>query len=161
MLDRLKPRERSRRPRRRDGRGIGSGNGRTCGRGQKGAGARSGNRRRGYREGGQNPLARRLPKVGFHNPFRDPPGVVNVKDLARFPKGTAVTAGLLAEAGLIRPGDRRVKVLGEGEIQVALSVQVHAISGAARQKIEGAGGTVEILPAKSKGPKSTGGGASK
>ena len=145
MLDRLTPRPRSRRRPKRVGRGIGSGHGRTCGRGQKGAGARSGSRRLPRREGGQTPLARRLPKVGFRNPFRDPPQIVNVKALGRFDPGSVVDGERLAAAGLVRKADRSVKVLAEGEIGVGLTVRVQAVSEAARRKLEAAGCTVEIV----------------
>jgi large subunit ribosomal protein L15 len=102
-----------------------------------------------------------LPKVGFCSPFRDPPEVVNVKDLARFPKGTDVDGAKLAEAGLIRAGGRRVKILGEGELKVALNVRVSALSAAARKKIEAAGGTIEVLERPGRGPRGGAGGRSK
>jgi large subunit ribosomal protein L15 len=109
-------------------------------------GARAGSKKRAYLEGGQIPLARRLPKIGFNNPFRDPPAIVNVKDLARFEKGTVVDRDALVEAGLVRRATRRVKVLAQGDIAVPLTVCVDAISSAARAKLEGAGGTVEVRP---------------
>ena len=145
MLDSLHPGAGSRRPRKRVGRGIGSGSGKTCGRGQKGAGARSGWKRRAWFEGGQMPLSRRLPKRGFTNLFREPYQVVNVKDLAGFEAGNAVDAAALAKAGLVAREDRLVKILGEGEIPVALKVQVNAVSATARQKVEAAGGSIEII----------------
>ena len=148
MLDRLTPRHGSRKPRTRRGRGIAAGKGRTCGRGQKGAGARSGHKRRTWFEGGQMPLARRLPKRGFTNIFREAPQVVNLRDLTRFDKGTVIDAELLAEAGLVRRSDRPVKVLGEGELADAVTLRVAAISAGAREKIEAAGGSVEIQPAR-------------
>ncbi len=153
MLDRLAPNRGARRPRTRKGRGPGSGHGRTCGRGQKGAGARSGAKRRPWFEGGQMPLARRLPKRGFHNLFRVERQVVNVRDLSGFDKGAVVDAAVLAERGLVSHASRPVKVLGEGEISHALTLKVAAVSAGARQKIESAGGKVEILPAKAPGPK--------
>jgi large subunit ribosomal protein L15 len=148
MLDRLTPRPGSRRPKKRVGRGIGSGNGRTCGRGQKGAGARAGHKRLLRLEGGQTPLVRRLPKVGFNNRFRDPAQIVNVKELNRFEAGTVVDGESLAGAGLVRRGDRPVKILGEGDVGVSLTVKVHAVSAAARKKLEAAGGTIEVPPAR-------------
>ncbi len=147
MLDRLKPNPGSRRKRTRVGRGIAAGRGKTAGRGQKGAGARSGSKRRPWFEGGQIPLARRIPKRGFTNIFRVPRQVVNVADLERFDKGATVDAGTLASAGLVSRPDRPVKILGQGDIQVALTVRVDAASASARQKLEAAGGTVEIQAA--------------
>jgi large subunit ribosomal protein L15 len=153
MLERLRIRAGSRRPRKRMGRGIGSGHGKTCGRGGKGATARSGSRHRPWIEGGQNPLARRLPKVGFHSPFRDPPAIVHVDQLARFKKGDVVDVDSLRAAGLLRRRARTVKLLARGEVKEALTVRVHAISEAARQKLEAAGGAVELLPTGPRGPK--------
>ncbi len=157
MLDRLKPRHGSRKPRTRRGRGIAAGKGRTCGRGQKGAGARSGFKRRTWFEGGQMPLARRLPKRGFTNIFREAPQVVNLRDLTRFDKGAVIDAELLAEAGLITRSRGPVKVLGEGELADALTLRVSAISAGARKKIEAAGGSVEIEPARKPKPLTRGG----
>ncbi len=145
MLDRLAPAAGSRRPRKRVGRGIGSGSGKTCGRGQKGAGARSGFKRRPWFEGGQMPLSRRLPKRGFTNIFRRPYQVVNLKELERFERGSAVDTGTLSRAGLVARPDRPVKILGEGEIPHALKLQVDAVSAAARTQIERAGGSIEIV----------------
>ena len=143
MLDRLSPNPGSRRPRIRVGRGIGSGHGRTCGRGQKGAGARSGFKRRPWFEGGQMPLARRLPKGGFRNPFRRVFQIVNIQSLARFEEGSTVDPKALHEAGLIERLDRPVKILAEGDVQVKLVVRADAASAAARGKIEAAGGSFE------------------
>jgi large subunit ribosomal protein L15 len=145
MLDQLGPNRGARRPRKRVGRGIGSGWGKTCGRGTKGAGARSGSKRRPWFEGGQIPLARRLPKRGFHNLFRVPRQVVNVKELARFDAGAELDAEALSKAGLVPRGDRPVKVLAEGDISVALKLRVDAISDSARKKVEAAGGSVELI----------------
>ena len=100
MLDRLRPNPGSHKPPRRVGRGIGSGHGRTCGRGQKGAGARSGSKRRAWAEGGQMPLSRRLPKFGFCNIHRVHRQVVNLRDLARFEAGSVIDTAGLAGAGL-------------------------------------------------------------
>ena len=150
MLERLRPNSRARRPRRRVGRGISSGHGRTCGRGQKGAGARSGSSSRAYYEGGQMPLARRLPKRGFHNPFRSVAQIVNLSELARLEAKQVVDAAALAEAGLIRDASRPVKILGNGDLSAALQLKVDAISAGARRKVEAAGGSVELIPARAK-----------
>jgi large subunit ribosomal protein L15 len=151
MLDRLKPKHGARHAPRRVGRGIGSGLGKTSGRGQKGAGARSGTKRRAWYEGGQMPLVRRLPKRGFRPQDRLPYQVVNVKDLARFAAGTALDPAALASAGLVPRADRPVKILGEGEISVALRVRADAASAAARSKLEAAGGSIEVAPRKRHG----------
>ena len=148
MLDNLRVKHGSRPSRRRVGRGIGSGKGKTAGRGYKGAGSRSGFKRRTWFEGGQMPLARRVPKRGFTNIFRRESQVVNLKDLARFTADQIVDAAALAEAGLISHPLRAVKLLAEGEIAIGLSVRVNAISASARQKLEAAGGSVEIVPAR-------------
>ena len=136
---------------------MAAGKGRTCGRGQKGAGARSGFKRRTWFEGGQMSLARRLPKRGFVNIFRDAPQIVNLCDLTRFDKGTVIEAESLARAGMVNHADRPVKVLGEGEIAEALTLRVAAISAGARAKIEAAGGSVEIQPARQPKPVVRGG----
>ena len=145
MLDRLSPKRGSRRPRKRVGRGIGSGTGKTCGRGQKGYGARAGSKRRSWFEGGQMPLARRLPKRGFKNPFRVEYQVVNVGALEGLTSSETIDAAALAKAGLVPRGDRPVKVLGEGEISKKVVLEVTAVSASARAKIEAAGGTVSTL----------------
>lgn len=145
MLDRLTPNPGSRRPRKRVGRGIGSGHGKTCGRGQKGAGARSGSKSRPWFEGGQLPLVRRVPKRGFTNIWRVPSQVLNLRDLANF-EGTEVTAESLVAAGLVRRPDRPIKLLGTGEVKAKLQVTVQSVSAAARRKIEAAGGRVELVP---------------
>ena len=155
MLDRLKPNPGARRKRRRVGRGIASGSGRTCGRGQKGAGARSGSKRRSYYEGGQMPLARRLPKRGFANRFRREVRTVNVGALSRFEAGAEVDAAALAAAGLVPSATEPVKLLGEGDVKVALKVSVNAASGGARAKIEAAGGSVELVPPRASGEAAT------
>jgi len=145
MLERMKPARGSRKPRKRVGRGVGSGSAKTSGRGTKGAGARAGRKHKPHREGGQIPIIMRLPKRGFTNPGAGPATqVVNVKALARFKKGSEVDAAALAAAGLIRSADAPVKVLGDGALEAALKVKVTAVSNAARAKIEGAGGSVEL-----------------
>jgi large subunit ribosomal protein L15 len=147
MLDQLTPNPGSRRPRKRVGRGIGSGHGKTCGRGQKGAGARSGSKSRPWFEGGQLPLVRRVPKRGFTNIWRVPSQVLNLRDLANF-DGTKVTAESLVAAGLVRRADRPIKLLGTGEAKGKLQVTLQSVSAAARQKIEAAGGSVELVPVR-------------
>ena len=146
-LHHLKPAEGSTRKRNRKGRGEAAGQGKTAGRGTKGWGARH-NPKLGF-EGGQMPLQRRVPKMkGFANPNRVEYAVVNVETLARVfgaDSGAAeVDPNALLEHGLVRKG-RRVKVLGRGELDRALTVRAHAFSGTARAKIERAGGTAELI----------------
>ena len=145
MLDGLKPGPGARRARKRVGRGPGSGKGRYCGRGIKGQGTRSAGREVPFHfEGGQMPLARRLPKRGFHNPFRVRVEEINLKSLTQFGEGATVDADALKSRGLIR-GTGVVKLLGEGEAPRNLTVRVQRVSAGARQKLEAAGGTVEIV----------------
>jgi large subunit ribosomal protein L15 len=140
------PRKKSKRV----GRGPGSGHGKTAGRGHKGQKSRSGYSRKVGFEGGQMPLNRRLPKRGFHHDDRFPFAIVNLDGLAKqFEDGAEVTPATLKAAGMIRDTKGGVKVLGRGELAVRLVVKAHAISDGARQKIEAAGGSVEILPAVS------------
>ena len=139
----LSPAPGSHRDRKRLGRGPGSGTGKTAGRGGKGQSARTGYKRRRGFEGGQMPLHRRIPKRGFKNFARVDYQVVNVRDLAAL-EGD-VTPQSLREAGLVASLRRPVKVLGDGELSAKLSVSAHAFSKSARQKIEGAGGTVTVL----------------
>jgi large subunit ribosomal protein L15 len=127
------------------GRGQGSGNGKTAGRGHKGAKSRSGfKHKRGF-EGGQMPLHRRVPKRGFHNPFRDEYEVVNLDTLAeRFESGIEITPELLRERGLVgRRGP--IKVLARGDLAKALTVRAHKFSGKAAEKIAAAGGRAEVV----------------
>jgi large subunit ribosomal protein L15 len=127
------------------GRGQGSGNGKTAGRGHKGAKSRSGfKRKRGF-EGGQMPLHRRVPKRGFHNPFREEYEVVNLDTLAnRFDGGVEITPELLRENGLVgRHG--LIKILARGEVSKALTVRAHKFSSKAAEKIAAAGGKAEVL----------------
>ena len=146
-LNNLRPPKGMKHPKKRIGRGQGSGNGKTAGRGHKGAKSRSGFRfKRGF-EGGQMPLHRRVPKRGFHNPFRVEYEVVNLDTLAaRFDAGTVVTLELLAAARLISSPKKLLKVLGRGEIGKALTVRAHKFSGKAAEKIAAAGGATEQLP---------------
>jgi large subunit ribosomal protein L15 len=142
----LKPPKGAKHKKTRVGRGQGSGNGKTAGRGHKGAKSRSGfHYKRGF-EGGQMPLHRRVPKRGFHNPFRVEYEVVNLDTLAlRFDAGTVVTPDLLREHRLVQSADKRIKVLGRGEIAKALTVRAHKFSGKAAEKIAAAGGAAEAL----------------
>lgn len=138
----------SNRPRKRVGRGTASGHGKTCGRGHKGQRSRSGFNRKWGHEGGQMPLLRRLPKRGFSNfRFQVRYEVVNVGDLGAFPKGTVVTAAVLSAAGLVKSPASRVKVLGNGELKAALTVQAHAFSKPAAGKIAAAGGKADVVGA--------------
>lgn len=135
----------SRKARKRIGRGVGSGTGKTAARGQKGQKSRSGGTvRRGF-EGGQMPLQRRLPKRGFKPLDRKEWALVNVADLNFFEVGTLVTPELLAGEGFIRKPSEHVKVLGDGELRVALTVKAHKFSKAAEAKIAASGGTVEVI----------------
>ena len=145
-LHNLKPAEGATRKRKRVGRGPGSGNGKTAGRGHKGQKSRSGYSRRYGFEGGQMPLVRRIPKRGFTNIFRVGFQVVNLRDLDRlFADGETVTPELLVEKGLIRGGKKPVKVLASGELGKKLTVQAHAFSKNAQATIEAAGGSCELV----------------
>ena len=143
QLNRMRTPHGSRQARKRVGRGEGSGLGKTSGKGHKGKGARSGgNTPPGY-EGGQMPLARRLPKRGFKNLFRQEYEIVNLNSLERFAAGTVVDIAALREAGLVR-GKKRIKILADGEFTKALTVKAHAFSGKAREKIIALGGATEV-----------------
>jgi large subunit ribosomal protein L15 len=148
-LSDLKPPKGAKHSKKRVGRGQGSGQGKTAGRGHKGAKSRSGFKfKRGF-EGGQMPLHRRVPKRGFHNPFRVAYAVVNLDSLARvFDAGTLVTPDVLRARGLVSGGTVRVKVLARGNIDKALTVRVHKFSGKAAEKITAAGGQAETLAAQ-------------
>jgi len=144
-LSKLKPPTGATHAKKRVGRGQGSGNGHTAGRGHKGAKSRSGFKfKRGF-EGGQMPLHRRLPKRGFHNPFRVEYEVVNVDTLVeRFDAGAVITPESLVEAGLVT-GNSPVKVLARGDVSKALTIRAHKFSGKAAEKIAAAGGQAEAL----------------
>ena len=155
-LHNLTPAPGSRKTRKRVGRGEGSGTGKTSGRGQKGWGSRSGAKRRARFEGGQNPIHMRMRKLrGPHmkksmpfEPFRTHTQAVNVQDLeARFEAGDAVTVEAMKAKGLATRKDIPVKVLAKGEISKALTVHAHGFSKAAREQIEAAGGTCQIVEA--------------
>ena len=144
-LSNLSPARGARKSRKRLGRGPGSGLGKTSGRGHKGRGARSGGNTHPSFEGGQMPLQRRLPKRGFHNPFRREYCVVNLGRLdAAFEAGAVVDAAALAAHGLVRAG-RLIKVLGQGELSKALTVKAHAFSESAKARIAAAGGSAEVI----------------
>ena len=129
----------------RKGRGAGSGNGKTAGRGHKGQWARSGGGVRPGFEGGQMPLARRLPKRGFNNIFGTTYAPVNVSALERFENGTEVTTELLLDTGVISKALDGVKILGNGELTKSLTVKAAAFSASAKEKIEKAGGKAEVI----------------
>jgi large subunit ribosomal protein L15 len=144
-LDSLKPSKGSIKNKKRIGRGHGSGLGKTSGRGHKGAGQRSGNKRRAWFEGGQMPLARRLPRRGFTNIFKEEIQIVNISDLNRIEKNSEIDPVVLQENGMIRSSLKPVKILGEGDIDKKLNVTASAFSASAKNKIEKAGGTATIL----------------
>lgn len=142
-LGNLSPQPGSRKPRKRVGRGLGSGHGKTATRGHKGHKARSGGGIKLGFEGGQMPLQRRLPKRGFNNIFKKIFAIVNIQDLERFAADTRVDKQALIAAGLVSKHDNLVKILGNGELNQALTVAVDKVSGSARQKIEAVGGKIE------------------
>ncbi len=142
----LTPAADSNRPVKRVGRGHGSGNGKTAGKGHKGQNARSGGGVRIGFEGGQMPLARRIPKRGFHNKFATRYAVVNVGDLNKFVEGTVVNEEMLLAAGLVTKLENGgVKILGNGDLNVKLTVQAAKFSASAAEKIEKAGGKAEVM----------------
>jgi large subunit ribosomal protein L15 len=148
-LHELKPAEGSTSDRKRLGRGNASGQGTYAGRGKKGYHARAGSGGKLYRQGGNLPFYRKLPfarGVGFTNPWKVDYTPVNVAELAAFPAGTEVTPELLVLNGMVRSPQAAVAILGEGELPNALTVKAHRFSKTAQQKIEAAGGKVEILP---------------
>ncbi|WP_420641956.1 50S ribosomal protein L15 [Candidatus Leptofilum sp.] len=144
----LRPNEGKKKKRKRVGRGISAGQGKTAGRGTKGQGARSGGGKGIYFEGGQLPLARRLPyKRGFTNINKVYYKPVNLKSLAEFDfDGVEVTPEVMSAIGLIKKPTDPVVVLGDGDLDVALTVKAHRFSATAKEKIEAAGGTIEVLP---------------
>lgn len=143
ILSTLRPAEGSRKRRKRIGRGPGSGHGKTSTRGHKGLKARSGGKPAPWSEGGQMPLQRRLPKRGFTNIFKVDYEIVNLKDLQGFEPHTVVNATVLQTAGRIKSLQKPLKILGEGELSIPLTVQANKFSDAARQKIVAAGGIAE------------------
>ena len=158
ILSSLKAPEGSRTNRKRIGRGQGSGRGGTATRGHKGAGSRSGTRHRAWFEGGQMPLSRRIPKRGFHSPFRVEYQVVNVQTLQKLAAdgkvaGGVVTPELLVKLGVVKGSASPVKVLGTGELSAKLEIAAHAFSKSAVTKIEAAGGKAQTIssPPKTNG----------
>ena len=145
ILSRLRAPKGAVKDRRRLGRGPGSGLGTTAGKGQKGQTARKGGYVRAGFEGGQTPLFRRLPKVGFHNPFAKQVATVNVGNLGRFEPGAIIDPDTLREAGFIRGRFDSVKILGNGTLDKALTVRAHAFSQNAKALIEQAGGKAELI----------------
>jgi large subunit ribosomal protein L15 len=145
QLNELSPPAGSRRRRKRKGRGVGSGSGKTAGRGTKGHNSRSGGGVRPGFEGGQMPIHRRLPKRGFTNIFKKKIAVVNIRDLATFESGSVVDEIALVRKGLIKGRRDGIKLLGQGDIDIPLTVKVHGASRSAVEKIEAAGGKVEVI----------------
>ncbi|MBM7557815.1 50S ribosomal protein L15 [Halanaerobacter jeridensis] len=142
----LQPAEGAKSNRKRKGRGIGSGNGKTAGRGHKGQNSRSGGSTRPGFEGGQTPFFKRFPKRGFSNAkFKTEYSVVNVADLNRFEDGAEVTIADLKDAGLVKQIKDGVKILGDGQLEKSLTVKAHQYSQSAVEKIETAGGKAEVI----------------
>jgi large subunit ribosomal protein L15 len=142
-LNDLSPAKGSKSTRNRVGRGVGSGWGKTAGRGSKGHKSRSGGGVRPGFEGGQMPLHRRLPKRGFYNVFKKAVSIINIRDLNRFESGSVVDEAALIKAGIIKGTFDEVKLLGQGDIAYPLTVKVSAASQKAKEKIEAAGGKIE------------------
>ena len=143
-LNELSPPDGSRGTRKRVGRGVGSGQGKTAGRGTKGHNSRSGGGVRPGFEGGQMPLHRRLPKRGFTNIFKKKIAVINIRDLARFESGSIVDEAALIRVGLVKGRRDGIKLLGQGEIKIPLTIKVNGVSKNAREKIIAAGGNIEV-----------------
>jgi large subunit ribosomal protein L15 len=144
-LHELSPPAKSSKSNKRLGRGVGSGWGKTAGRGTKGYNSRSGGGVKPGYEGGQMPIQRRLPKRGFNNIFRKKIAVINLRDLLAFESGSLVDEEALVKAGLVKGQKDAIKLLGQGEIKVALTVKLNQVSKSAREKIEAAGGSVEVI----------------
>jgi large subunit ribosomal protein L15 len=147
-LQDLVPNEGAKKSRKRVGHGPAAGQGKTCGRGTKGEGARRGTGGSLYRQGGNLPFYRRLPFIrgeGFTPPFQTVYNEINIDQLTKFEAGTEVTLEILAEANLLKKLQLPVSILGRGEIEIPLKIQTHRITKAARAKIEAAGGSIEIL----------------
>jgi large subunit ribosomal protein L15 len=144
-LEELKPAEGATKKAKRVGRGVGSGSGKTAGKGHKGQKARSGGVKGPGFEGGQMPLQRRIPKRGFTNIFRKEYAVVNVSDLAKLGGNDAVTPEMLKQNGLINDMKDGLKVLGMGELKSKLTVRAHKFSKSAVEKIQAAGGKAEVI----------------
>lgn len=143
-LNELSPAAGSRKSRKRIGRGVGSGTGKTAGRGTKGLNSRSGGSVRPGYEGGQMPIHRRLPKGGFTNLFKKKFAAINVRDLAKFESGSTVDEAALVRVGLVKGKRDGIKLLGHGEIGIPLTVKVDRVSESAKAKVESAGGKIEV-----------------
>jgi large subunit ribosomal protein L15 len=144
-LHELSPPNGSRKSRKRLGRGVGSGKGKTAGRGTKGQNSRSGGGVRPGFEGGQMPIHRRLPKRGFTNIFKKKIAVINIRDLSTFESGSVVDEAALVRMGLVKGQRDGIKLLGQGEIKIPLTIKINGVSNGAMDKIVAAGGKVEIL----------------
>lgn len=144
-LHELKPAKGSRKSSKRKGIGMGSGLGKTAGRGHNGQNSRSGGGVRPGFEGGQMPLHQRVPKRGFTSKFKKQYVEINVTDLNKFKDGTNVTPDLLKEAGMVKQVRDGIKILGNGELKVKLTVRAHGFSKGAEEKIKAAGGSVEVI----------------
>ncbi len=144
-LHELSPAKGSRQARKRVGRGVASGQGKTAGRGTKGQGSRSGGGVRPGYEGGQMPIHRRLPKRGFTNIFKKQIAIINVQDLNRFESGSQIDDIALVQQGLVKGRYDAIKLLGKGEIDRPVQIKVNAVSKSAQAKITAAGGTVEVI----------------
>lgn len=144
-LSELQPSPGSKHSKKRIGRGPGSGWGKTAARGHKGQNSRAGGPKGPGFEGGQMPLTRRIPKRGFTNIFRQPWAIVNLRDLNRFPADSVVDEAALKEAGLVETKSKRIKLLAQGEITVALTVKVQGASAQAKARLEAAGGKIELV----------------
>ncbi len=144
-IEDLRPNEGAKKDRKRVGRGDGSGHGKTATRGEKGQKARAGGAKRPGFEGGQMPLVRRMPKVGFKNIFRKEYAQVNLRDLARIADKETVGPEVLFDEGIVKKLGAGIKVLGHGELTRAMTVQAHKFSKSAIQKIEAAGGKAEVI----------------
>jgi large subunit ribosomal protein L15 len=144
-IEDLRPNEGSKKDRKRVGRGDGSGHGKTATRGEKGQKSRAGGAKRPGFEGGQMPLVRRMPKVGFTNIFRKEYAQVNLRDLARIADKDTVGPETLFDSGIVKKLGAGIKVLGHGELTRAMTVQAHKFSKSAIQKIEAAGGKAEVI----------------
>ena len=144
-LHELSPPAKSRKSNRRLGRGVATGHGKTAGRGSKGYNSRSGGGVRPGYEGGQMPIQRRLPKRGFTNVFKQRIAVINLRDLSIFKSGNLVDETALVKAGLVKGKQNGIKLLGSGQINVALNVKLNHVSKSASEKIKAAGGSVEVI----------------
>jgi large subunit ribosomal protein L15 len=144
-LNDLSPPKGSRRPRKRLGRGVGSGKGKTAGRGTKGHNSRSGGGVRPGFEGGQMPLHRRLPKRGFTNIFKKKISTINIRDLSKFESGSVVDEPALVRMGLVKGRRDGIKLLGQGDIKIPLTIRVNQVAKGAEEKIISAGGKIEVV----------------